>query len=86
MSEPAYELSRHASDAIAKRGIELAWLEQALSEPLRVEPDRHDTALEHRLGRIPEFGDRVLRVVVNVEVEPVRIVTLYFDTRQTRNL
>ena len=38
---------------------------------------------EHRFARIPEFGDRVLRVVVNTNVARPRIVTVYFDRRRT---
>jgi hypothetical protein len=38
-----------------------------------------DPALESRLRKIPEFGDRVLRVVLNTQVVPVRVVSVYFD-------
>lgn len=39
-------------------------------------------ALRHALARIPERGNRVLRVVYNVDVNPPRVVTAYFDRRQ----
>lgn len=35
--------------------------------------------LESRSRRIPEHGDRVLRVVVNKSVVPDRVVSVYFD-------
>lgn len=67
-----FDLTQHASDAIAKREIAITWVEQALATPERVEPDAHDPALEHRLAAIEEFGNRVLRVVVNRTVSPVK--------------
>ena len=44
-----------------------------------METDPEDLALGHALGRIPEHGDSVLRVVYNKTVKPWRIVTVYFD-------
>lgn len=41
--------------------------------------DEKDPTLEHRLKEIPEYGDRVLRVIINTTVDPVRVVTVYFD-------
>ena len=75
------DLTQHARDAITKRKIEIRWVEHVLTNPMRVEGDAHDRALEHRLATITEFGSRVLRVVVNRTVSPVKIVTLYFDRR-----
>ena len=74
-----YELSEHAGDALAKRKIPMGWLERVLVSPQLIEPDSEDKALEHRLAAIPEHGNRVLRVIVNLQVKPVRVVTLYFD-------
>jgi hypothetical protein len=75
-----YTLTGHARDALARRGIALPWLELALASDWR-EPDVLDDALEHRLAVIPEFGHRVLRVIVNVEVAPPRVITPFFDRR-----
>lgn len=47
-------------------------------------PDPDDPAMERRFRRIPEFGGRVLRVGVNITVEPNRIVSVFFD-RSMRN-
>jgi hypothetical protein len=44
-----------------------------------VEGDRDLPNLKHRLGAIEEYGGRVLRVIIDVDVEPVRVVTAYFD-------
>lgn len=76
-----YSLTEHARDALVKRQIPLEWLGRALVAPCRREPDRVDEALEHRLAAIPEFGNRILRVIVNVQANPERVITAYFDRR-----
>ena len=81
-----YQLSRHAHTALVEREISEKWLERALQEPTRVEPDEHDPALVHHLVSIPEHGGRVLRVVLNNQVAPSRIVTLYFDRKMKGKL
>jgi hypothetical protein len=50
-----------------------------LESPEWVEVDTKDPSLEHRFVRIPEFGSRVLRVIINIEATPPRVVTAYFD-------
>ncbi|MBM3596904.1 MAG: DUF4258 domain-containing protein [Alphaproteobacteria bacterium] len=61
-----FKLTEHAKDALNKRNIRIDWVERAVSSPLRVEADVMDPALEHCLAVIPEHGNRVLRVIVNV--------------------
>ena len=78
-----YHLTEHARDALEKRQIPQEWMARALNAPEWTEKDRIDEDLEHRFARIPEFGDRVLRVVVNTNVARPRIVTVYFDRRRT---
>ena len=81
-----YELTEHAKESLQKRtNIRLEWLEQAIAMPHRIEPDRIDPNLEHRLLRIDEFDGRVLRVVMNANVKPPRIITVFFD-RSLRGL
>ncbi len=77
-----YTLSEHARDALEKRGIGVAWVERVLAQPQRTEADAVDSELEHRLGRVAEFENRVLRVIVNVETTPPRVVTAFFDRRR----
>jgi len=78
-----YVLTDHARDALEKRQIQIAWMEQALTTPEVTEADPVDPDLEHRLARIPEFGDRVLRVIVNGRKTPPHVVTVFFDRRRT---
>jgi Domain of unknown function (DUF4258) len=82
MPVPLYELTAHAATVMAEREIDAAWLELALAWPERTEADRFDASLVHALRRVPEFGDRVLRVVYNPAHKPPRVITLYFDRRQ----
>ena len=79
-----YDLTQHALDVLQKRKIPEAWLQRVLDFPERVEADREDKELEHKLARIVEHGNRVLRVVYNKTTRPIMIVTIYFD-RTLRN-
>jgi hypothetical protein len=73
-----FELTQHDGDALVKRGISMEWLERVLTFPDRIEPDATDAMLEHRLGVIPEQGDRVPRVIINPPTSPIRVVTWLF--------
>jgi hypothetical protein len=44
------------------------WLERVLASPALIEASITDPELESRFARIPEFGNRVLRVIVNTQV------------------
>jgi uncharacterized DUF497 family protein len=78
-----FQLTQHARDAMQRRGIPLEWVEVTLRSPDWVEVDRLDSTLEHRLAVIPAAEGRVLRVVVNVDTQPVRVVTAFLDRRRT---
>ena len=77
--KPSYELTRHARDVMRERNIRTEWLERALWEPECVELAGANPLQEKRFRKIPEFGSRVLRVVVNTEFVPIRIVSVFFD-------
>jgi hypothetical protein len=74
-----YELTNHAQVVLAERGIPAAWVERVLAAPTQTHADEIDPALEHRLGRIAEYGGRVLRVILDPTATLVRIVTAFFD-------
>jgi hypothetical protein len=78
-----YILTEHARDVLEKRLISIAWMEEALTKPELTEADPVDPDLEHRLVRIPEFGNRVLRVIINGRRRPPLVVTVFFDRRRT---
>lgn len=81
-----YNLSQHAQDVIKERHILEGWIERVLDQPELSEQDEADSSLEHRLGRISEYGNRVLRVVYNREAKPLRVVTAYFDRKMRDKL
>lgn len=81
-----FVLSAHAQTVINERSIDLTWLERVLSNPEKVESGKGHPDLRHALGRVPEHGNRVLRVIYNDAVDPVRIVTAYFDRKMRDKL
>jgi len=80
------ELTQHARDVMEERQILIAWLERVLTNPALIEPSLTDSELESRFAKIPEFGDRVLRVVVNTQVVPERVASVYFDRKMKGKL
>jgi hypothetical protein len=81
-----FEISDHAREVLQERGIELAWVTRVIRLPIRTHPDLLDPNALHALAKIPEFGDRVLRVIYNPTVQPWRIVTAFFDRRMKGRL
>jgi hypothetical protein len=82
-----YDLTDHARESLRKRPIiRPEWIERVLQQPERVEPDGVDAELEHRLGRIPEYDGRVLRVIIKKATNPLRVITCYFDRRMRGRL
>lgn len=79
---PSIELSSHANDMLAERGIPEEWVWRAVQAP-----DRQEVGADgnlHYLKAIEENAGRILRVVVNASVEPRRVVTVFFDRRLRR--
>lgn len=74
--------TKHALDVIRERDILDEWVQDALTAPDRTEIGSSNNT--HYIKAIPERGDRMLRVVVNENVEPNRVVTLFFDRRLRR--
>jgi hypothetical protein len=77
-----YVLTAHEAVTIAERGILPDWIERGLADPQKVLEDARDQALRHALARIPEYGNRVLRVINIEATKPRRVVTAYFDRTQ----
>jgi hypothetical protein len=74
-----YVLTEHAKRALEERDIATEWLERTLAKPALREPDSGDPTLEQRYLSIPERDGRVLRVIVDPSVVPVRVVSVFFD-------
>ena len=74
-----FTLSAHATTTTQARNILPEWIADALSTPALREPDPADPELIHALRVIPEFGNRVLRVIYNQNKTPPHVVTAFFD-------
>jgi len=79
-----YEFSEHAYDMLKERNIQEAWVKLTMENPEKKEPK--DDGTIHYIRAIEEYGGRYLRVVVNPDATPQRIVTLFFDRRLRRRL
>jgi hypothetical protein len=72
----------HARDMLAERQIPEEWVVRVVATPLRTE--RQPDGTTHFLGKVPERGGRILRVVMNESTEPPTVVTVFFDRRLRR--
>ena len=66
--------------------IRTKWVEQVVSDPELRMDDPNDVEVERLFGQIPERDGRVLRVVVNTQVTPWRVVSVFFDRRMRGQL
>ncbi len=76
------EFSAHAKGMLTERKISEEWVWRTVNSP-----DSRETGADnntHYTKAIPEHGGRILRVVVNPQVVPNRIVTVFFDRRLKR--
>ena len=78
-----YILTEHARKRCVKRKIQIDWIGATLSHPARTVNDKDDPTLAHALRPISEKNFRVLRVIYNETVDPVMVVTAYFDDEVT---
>jgi hypothetical protein len=81
-----YEFSLQAKDVMHERGIATDLVLQALNFPTLIIRDDTDTSLEHRLAVIHDYDGRVLRVIINTDTNPNRVVTAYFDRKMKGKL
>ena len=72
----------HFVDMLRERGIDRKWVDATLNDPDRTE-DLSDGTRQY-IKQIPEFDNRWLRIIVNIEVEPNKCVTAFFDRRLRR--
>ena len=80
------DYTEHAVFAMNERMIPVEWVESAVTEPELRAPDPNDLEVERFFRRIPEYGNRVLRVAVNTTVDPWRVVSVFFDRRMRGKL
>ena len=71
--------TRHALGVMAERMIPGELVERTVGAPELRTHDPNDPEVERFFRRVPERGDRVLRVAVNTRVVPWRVVSVFFD-------
>jgi hypothetical protein len=62
------EFTRHFNQMLEERNIRSKWIDQALKAPDLVEDIEDGT--RHYIKQINDCGNRWLRVVINVQVNP----------------
>ncbi len=73
------ELSLHAQDMLLERNILEEWVWRTINTPEKKRRGEDDNM--HYTKAIKEKSGCVLRVVINSDVQPNRIVTVFFDRR-----
>ena len=74
--------SIHFKEMLKERNIPEAWVEQTLSDPDLVENNNDGTT--HYIKKILENNNRWLRIIINENKTPSKIVTAFFDRRLRR--
>lgn len=74
--------SKHTRDVMRERKIPEEWVMRTLAVPDQTDSPPDGTI--HYIKAIPEHGGRFLRVVMNPDVTPRRVVTVFFDRRLGR--
>ena len=77
---PDIELSSHTRDMLIERNIREEWVWHTLDSPDSKRWHVEDGNM-HYTKAVREREGRVLHVVVNANVQPSRIVTVFFDRR-----
>ncbi len=74
--------SIHFKEMLNERNISTEWVNLALDVPDKIDVNEDGTI--HYLKKIEKYNDRWLRVVVNENVIPNKLVTAFFDRRLRR--
>jgi hypothetical protein len=59
----------------------MTWQDETVASPERLLPLADSHGNTHYLRKVPDFGGRWLHVVVNPNVDPKRVVAIFFDRR-----
>jgi len=76
------EASKHFKEMLQERNISEKWVERTLKSPDILE--NMDDGTTHYMKMIEEYGDRWLRIIVNENRTPAKIITAFFDRRLRR--
>lgn len=72
-----FEISRHARDEAAIRGIPLALIEQVLDNPEQMVPEKSGRVTYQSRIRFEDGKEYLIRVVVAARATPPVVVTVY---------
>jgi hypothetical protein len=78
-----FQFSEHSLLMFKEREIKKSWIELTLKNPQEKILNQEDGTI-HFIKTIEEFGNRNLRIIVNPDFKPQKIVTLFFDRRIKR--
>ena len=73
------DFTAHARTMMQERMIQEEWITRTVTRPDSIE-ERQGNEL-HYLRQIPEAGGKTLRVIINPEIQPHRVITVFFDRR-----
>lgn len=71
--------TEHAQDMLKERNIKESWVWDVIKYPTKKTIE--DDGNLHYLGTVQEYENKVLRVVVNGNCKPKKVVTIFFDRR-----
>jgi hypothetical protein len=74
-----YEISDHAKERIEERNILLTWIQETIEKSDKTEQHPTEPEKEIAFKKIEGYSGRVLKVIYNKTVSPIRIVTAHFD-------
>jgi hypothetical protein len=74
----------HAEAALLERGIARDWIMDTVLNPEHLEEDTACSGRKRAFRRIPEFGNRCLRVAYDTAPDELQVVTAFFDRRGGR--
>ncbi len=80
---PDFGLSTHAKDMLTERRIPEDWVWRTIDTPAEKRTDADGNV--YYIKPIREGEGRVLHIIVNPNVSPYRIITLFFDRRLGKN-
>ncbi len=81
---PPLRFTVHARTALGERRIPEEWVRRVLDRPEWAEPDPSWAGNTLAFGRVPEFGNRLLRVVYRDAAGERRVITAFFDRTRAR--
>jgi hypothetical protein len=72
-----YKLTRHAQEEMGRRAIPLEWVEDVLANPGQIVDERGGRKVYQSQIDFGEGKVFLLRVILNVDVDPIVVITLY---------